>query len=261
MDKKPRSPIIAQRDDMIGRNIGGSRGDSTASKTRSNSSANTTGSGGNNVVVIFVLVGLVTAVGFGWLQYQDLLKRHDSLQTRFDLLESRLSSTDESVTQSGAAMQLNISKNKDELKKHWSEIRKLWGVTNDINKTKIASNKKDIAFLVKQRASLDKSVKALAAKIDKNTSLASDVGVNYLALTEELETLKQGVRSYSDQLNRLKAALAKTDNVLTGNVEAIRAMDSFRRKTTQQIYDLEQRAAPATSVVPTELPASDVSGP
>jgi chromosome segregation ATPase len=82
-----------------------------------------------------------------------------------------------------------------------------------------------------------------------------------LALTEELETLKQGVRSYSDQLNRLKAALAKTDNVLTGNVEAIRAMDSFRRKTTQQIYDLEQRAAPATSVVPTELPASDVSGP
>ena len=64
-----------------------------------------------------MLVGLVTAVGFGWLQYQDLLKRHDSLQTRFDLLESRLSSTDESVTQSGAAMQLNISKNKDELKK------------------------------------------------------------------------------------------------------------------------------------------------
>jgi len=41
------------------------------------------------------------------------------------LLESRLSSTDESVTQSGAAMQINISKHKDELKKHWSEIRKL----------------------------------------------------------------------------------------------------------------------------------------
>ena len=68
MEKKRIKPIVAERDDMIGRNIGGSRGDSTASKTRSNSSANTTGSGGNNVVVIFVLVGLVTAVGFGWLQ-------------------------------------------------------------------------------------------------------------------------------------------------------------------------------------------------
>ena len=75
-----------------------------------------------------------------------------NLQSRFELLESRLSSTDESVTQSGAAMQVNISKHSDELKKHWSEIRKLWGVTNDINKTKISDNKKDIAFLAKQTA-------------------------------------------------------------------------------------------------------------
>ena len=248
MDKKPRSPIIAQRDDMIGRNIGGSRGDSTASKTRSNSSANTTGSGGNNVVVIFVLVGLVTAVGFGWLQYQDLLKRHDSLQTRFDLLESRLSSTDESVTQSGAAMQLNISKNKDELKKHWSEIRKLWGVTNDINKTKIESNKKDIAFLASKRTAIEKSIAELSARVDKENRSLTNLSGNYLAISADIDAVNSSLRNLSDKVASVPLSLTNIDRQLKANSEAIESMDAFRRQTNQKIYALEKRSsAPATA--------------
>lgn len=264
MDKKPRSPITAQRDDMIGRNVGDSRGDSTASKTRSNSSGNTTGSGGSNTIAIVALVGLVAAAGFGWLQYQDLLARHDSLQARFELLESRLSSTDESVSQSGAAMQLNISKNKDELKKHWSEIRKLWGVSNDKNKSKIAQNKKDIAFLAQKRTAIEKSVASLSseldAKIKKANSRISDIGVEALSLSEELNVAKQALRSYSDKLNQLKTSMAKTDATVEKNVDAIEAMDSFRRSTTQKIYQLEQRSQQLQTI--SEPPSSDeVSGP
>jgi chromosome segregation ATPase len=268
MDKKPRSPITAQRDDMIGRNIGDSRGDSrgdsSGSKARSTSSGNAASSSGGNTIAILALVGLIAAAGFGWLQYQDLLARHDSLQARFELLESRLSSTDESVTQSGAAMQLNISKNKDELKKHWSEIRKLWGVSNDKNKSKIAANKKDIAFLVQKRSAIEKSVAKLNTeldtKIDKANSRISDIGVEALSLTEELNVTQQALRSYSDKLNQLKASMAETDATVVKNVDAIEAMDSFRRKTTQKLYELEQRSQRLQTTL--EPQASDeVSGP
>ena len=124
-------------------------------------------------MILIAFLGLAGAGGFGWLQYQALAGKHNSLQERFNNLESRLSSTDESVTQSGAAMQLNISKQGDELKKHWSEIRKLWGVTNDINKGKIEKNKKDIVIFGQQAQRPGKSmrspesIKSLAADQSK----------------------------------------------------------------------------------------------
>lgn len=249
MDKKPRSPIVAERDDMIGRKIPDGRGDQSGPKSATGSS------GTIKTLAILTFIGLILGGGFGWIQYQDLLKKHVSLQERFDLLESRLSSTDESVTQSGAAMQINISKHKDELKKHWSEIRKLWGVANDTNKTKIANNKKDISFLANKRIALQDSIKELEKKIAKESSSISDVSINYLALSEELDKANQKQRDTIDQLNRLRAALAKTDREMTNNADAIEAMDSFRRSMTRKIYELEQRPV---SIQPTTKPTVSV---
>ena len=227
MDKKPRSPIVAERDDMIGRTTSDKRADQANSKTSATSRAGANGlSGSMRWLVLLTFFGLIGAGFFGWSEYQQLSTKHETLQARFELLESRLSSTDESVTQSGAAMQINISKHSDELKKHWSEIRKLWGVTNDINKTKISDNKKDRATV-------------------------SDVGLNYLTLTEELNTANQNLRDYVDQINQLKASLAKTNRAQSDNADAIAAMDSFRRQTTQKLYDLDQRIVePSPIVVP-----------
>ena len=152
-------------------------------------------------------------------------------------------------------MQINISKHKDELKKHWSEIRKLWGVANDTNKTKIANNKKDISFLANKRIALQDSIKELEKKIAKESSSISDVSINYLALTAELDKANQKQRDTIDQLNRPRAALAKTDREMTNNADAIEAMDSFRRSMTQKIYELEQRPV---SIQPTTKPIVSV---
>jgi DNA repair exonuclease SbcCD ATPase subunit len=255
MDKKPRSPIVAERDDMIGRTTSDKRADQANSKTSATSSIGL--SGPMRSLVLLTFFGLIGAGLFGWSEYQQLSSKHENLQSRFELLESRLSSTDESVTQSGAAMQVNISKHSDELKKHWSEIRKLWGVTNDINKTKISDNKKDIAFLAKQRLAIEQSIKNLGKKVEKDSDTVSDVGLNYLTLTEELNTANQALRNYVDQLNQLKAATAKTNQAQSDNTDAIAAMDSFRRKTTQKIYDLEQRAAVPSPIVLPETPISE----
>ena len=81
------------------------------------------------------------------------------------------------------------------------------------------------------------------------------MSINYLALTAELDKANQKQRDTIDQLNRLRAALAKTDREMTNNADAIEAMDSFRRSMTQKIYELEQRPV---SIQPTIKPTVPV---
>ena len=235
MEKKRIKPIVAERDDMIGRSP------SAAAKSDGNDSngAPRQASGMSGLWKFLVLVaffGLGGAAGLGWMQYQDLSAKHSSLLQRFELLESRLSSTDESVTQSGAAMQVNISKQGDELKKHWSEIRKLWGVANDINKGKIEKNQKDISFLASKRNTLEDSVK-------KDSKKLATLSANYLGVAADIEAVAESIRNQSDGLNRINSSVALINQRVKNNAEGIESMEAFRRQINQKIYALEQRSA------------------
>ncbi|MBT5387773.1 MAG: hypothetical protein HN817_07545 [Porticoccaceae bacterium] len=239
MDKNRINPIIADRDDMIGRSPSSAKTDGAESNAAPSAAASSL-SGGWKVLVLSAFFGLAALAGFGWVQYQDLAANHSQLQERFNLLESRLSSTDESVTQSGAAMQLNISKQGEELKKHWSEIKKLWGVTNDINKGKIAANKKDISFLASKRNELTELV-------DKESKSLKALSGNYLGLSAEVDAINETNRGQADGLNRLNTSLATMARDLKNNADAIQSIDAFRRQINQKIYDLEQRVAEANA--------------
>ena len=244
MDKKPKAPIIAERDDIIGRPASGTR----------NQGSNGNGSNENDSVlsglwkflVLAALFGLFGAGGFGWMEYQKLSAKHSALQERFELFESRLSSSDESVTQSDAVMQMNISKNTSQLKKHWSEIKKLWGVTNDINKGKIDKNQKDIVFLGSKRTALEKIVIKEGKKIGA-------LSANYLGLSADVDGANESMRNQSDGLNRLKTSLQLLEREIQNNADGVKSMESFRRQTNQKIYALEQGpTAPATPTGPAE---------
>ena len=241
MDNKPRQPITADRDDMIGRKRSDDRLDQISSLGGGGTSGGDKTSGLLRAIILLSFIGLIVMGTLGWLQYQGLLEKHEDLLSRFDLLESRLSSTDESVTQSGAAMQITISKHNDQLKKHWSEIRKLWGVSNDTNKKKIENNKKDIAFLASKREKTENAIGGLTKRIDKESTNVNDVAISHMALTEEIEVTNQQLRKYIDQLNGLKSTQTNFSRSLSENSDAISAMDSFRRNMTQKIYQLEQR--------------------
>jgi chromosome segregation ATPase len=242
MDKKPKTSIVAERDDMIGRNPPESRGDTPSSKNGRHS-AGSGMSGLMKFILLLTFFGLIGAGIFGGLQYQDLSVKHESLLARFDLLESRLSSTDESVTQSGAAMQLNISKQGEELKKQWSEIKKLWGVTNDKNKTRIADNKKDIAFLAAKRVATQESIADVLDRVDKETAAIGEMSVTQLGLSADIANTNKAMREYADELNRLKISLSQAGRGQANNTQAIEAIEGFRRQITQKIYQLEQRLA------------------
>ena len=252
MDNKPRQPITADRDDMIGRKRSD---DQISSLGGGGTSGGDKTSGLLRAIILLSFISLIVMGTFGWLQYQGLLEKHEDLLSRFDLLESRLSSTDESVTQSGAAMQITINKHNDQLKKHWSEIRKLWGVSNDTNKKKIENNKKDIAFLASKREKTENAIGGLTKRIDKESTNVNDVAISHMALTEEIEVTNQQLRKYIDQLNGLKSTQTKFSRSLSENSDAISAMDSFRRNMTQKIYQLEQRPQVTETeiVVPIEV--------
>lgn len=241
MDKERINPIVAERDDMIGRPSGNSKGDTSVGKTSSRTATASEGMSGIwKLLVLISFVGLVVGGCIGWQQYQNFIL----LQERFEVLNSRLNNTDESVTQSGAAMQVSISKQGEELKKHWSEIKKLWGVANDKNKGKIEKNIQDIKFLANKRLELE-------TKASKDRDKVQGITENYLGLTADLEALNISLTEQKTALNKLQLTLNQQQRQVQNNNEAIMSIDGFRRQTNQKLLKLEQRAIsePVSQVV------------
>ncbi|MCS5588144.1 MAG: hypothetical protein NZ697_06665 [Porticoccaceae bacterium] len=237
MDKERINPIVAERDDMIGRSPSGTKNDPSAGKDSSQSVSTGISTVWKSVVLI-ALFGCIAITSFGWQQYQSFV----TLQERFDLLDSRLNNTDESVNQSGVAVQVNIGKHSEQLKKHWSEIRKLWGVSNDKNKGKIDKNAKDIAFLASKRNALEASLKNLQTTVEKDRKNSNAVSENYFGLSADMDTVNESLRSYLAALNKVQVALTKQERRLQNNVEAIASIDAFRRQINQKVLTLEQQA-------------------
>jgi chromosome segregation ATPase len=236
MANKPIDPIVAERDDMIGRPNSGTASTRKAGQVKDSAAGM---SGGWKFLIWIALFGLAGATGFGWVEYQHLVEKHESLLQRFDALESRLSSTDESVTQSGAALQVKISRQGDDIAMHWSEIKKLWGVTNDINKGKIDKNRADVAFLSGQLTPLKASVK-------KDSKIIGSLGESYLGFSADLDAANENLRSYVDSLNSIQKSLASTKAQIKNNAEAVESMEAFRRQINQKIYALERGYSPAS---------------
>lgn len=231
MDKERINPIVAERDDMIGRPSSNTKGDSSHTKTTSKTPVAGI-SGPWKFIILFALLGLAIGAYLGWQQYQSFLQ----LQERFEILNSRLNNTDESVTQSGAAMQISISKQGDELKKHWSEIKKLWGVANDKNKNKIEKNTQDIKFLASKRAEFE-----TLANEDRNK--VQGITENYLGLSADLEALTVSLSEQNAAISKLQLSLNQQQRQIQDNNEAVRSIDGFRRQTNQKLLNLEQRTA------------------
>ena len=234
MANKPINPIVAEREDMIGRPNSGPASARKSDRVRDTASGL---SGGWKFLIWLALLGLIGATGLAWLEYQHLVGKHQSLLQRFDALESRLSSTDESVTQSGAALQIKISRQGDDLAKHWSEIKKLWGVTNDINKGKIDKNRADVAFLSSQLIPLQAAVK-------KDNKIIDSLGESYFGFSADLDAANEHLRTFADGLNSIQKSLATTEAQIKNNAEAVESMEAFRRQINQKIYALEQDYSP-----------------
>ena len=243
-DSRRINPIVPERDGMIG----GTTATRASNKTSSAASRSAPGvalGGGWKFLILAVMVTSAAAAVIGWMEFSSLQSNHLALQQRFDNLESRLSSTDESVTQSGAAMQVKLSRHQDELQKHWSEIRKLWGVSNDTNRGKITKNETDIVFLAQKRVALEASMTAVSARLEADNKRAATLSGNYLEMSGDVAEIHSKLRGLQDAQSQISAVNKRVERQLKSHSEAIESMDGFRRQTNQKLYKLEQSSKPA----------------
>jgi chromosome segregation ATPase len=236
MDNQRNNPIVPERDDNLGRSSNGSQSEPYKSRESVKSAENLSSTW--KLIAAVALLGMLTISWFGWQQYQQFIE----LQQRFEVLDSRLNNTDESVNQSGVAMQVNISKHSEQLKKHWSEIKKLWGIANDKNKEKIATNTKDISFLASKRVELESSVKKLRAQANKDRAAAESVGENFFGLSADIDKLSESLNDYFQVVQRLERSLEQQNKKIQSNNEAVKSMDAFRRQVNQKLLNLDKKA-------------------
>ncbi|MFW2421918.1 MAG: hypothetical protein ACN4EJ_04825 [Porticoccaceae bacterium] len=200
------------------------------------------GNGRGSSGLLWLLLVLVVALGGAAIwQYQT----YQQLLSRFEQVENKLSSTDESLSQNGAALQIKIQEQAETLDTHWSEIRKLWGVSNDRNKDNIAANRKDIDFLAAKRADFDKQLSGFSKQIKEQQKNIAQSGVNGLAIAADLERLNADLSKLGSALENLQSKFTAVDEQFNNHAEAIAAFDSYRRQTNQRLLKLESSTAPA----------------
>ena len=123
--------IIPERDDIRPRTQTSTKKPSAGARTPTSSGpvkpAAARSSSGNSDKSFWVLVSLIllacTASAWLFVQTRALAAERDALAQRVEQIESKLSVTDESLSQSGAAMQSILREHSDELELHMSEIR------------------------------------------------------------------------------------------------------------------------------------------
>ena len=244
--------IVPQRDEAVARSRNrpaearrpqANAGAEAPGKPAKSESGERRGGGSGLSTVLFLLL-LVSFAGSGYLfmQTQDLLENQHDLRGRLATVEGKLSVTDESVSQSGAAMQAILRDHSTQLETQMTEIRKLWGVAYDTNRKAIDELKVLTATLTRR---MDESVAGLA----RLNTLPADLGQvrertdaansQLLIMKADVEDAVSRMRTTRDELNTLTRNLAGLQGANEEYAEAIQSIDAFRLQINQRLIQLE----------------------
>ena len=240
--------IVPERDEVHPR--ARSRGRATTDKPKKSnrpSSEPRAGGGAGNRVVIWLLcilvVGLSGASAWLYLQTQTLNQQRETLAQRVADIESRLSVTDESMSQSGAALQAALVEHRGELDEHMSEIRKLWGVAYDRNRVAIETLKTQqknsgarMDSMAGSLAKLDPVVQGYQGFQSRLETMASQL----LVQSANIDDQSSQLRDLTDQQGQTSTATSRLRQQLDGYQEAIDSFDEYRFQTNQRLRKLEQ---------------------
>ncbi|MEQ9022024.1 MAG: hypothetical protein RLN82_04590 [Pseudomonadales bacterium] len=199
----------------------------------------------------WLLVALIllacTASAWLFVQTRALAAERDALAQRVEQIESKLSVTDESLSESGAAMQAVLKEHSDELELHMSEIRKLWGVSYDRNRPAIEELKTQQENMSARMNSFNSALAKADPIIqgyDGIQSRLETISSQLLAQSATLDDLSSRARSLADRSNSLESEIQAQDGTIQQHEEAIDAIDEYRLQVNQRLLRLEQSLAP-----------------
>ena len=236
--------IVPERDEARARPKS-NRPAAAKSKSRKQPPQKTGGGSSALVGVLCIMVALVSgAAAYLYLQTQTLSEQRDDLDSRVKVLEQKLSVTDESLSESGAAIQSVLRGHAEDLELQMSEIRKLWGVAYDTNRTKIETLEKTTASQTASVNSLRDSVTKVEPLADGFDSLKSRVEATAnqsLALSAGFDEAEGQLRELTDTLTGLKADVSAQKGISADHSEAIDAIDQYRIQINQRLIQLENQ--------------------
>jgi len=205
-----------------------------------------------NTPVLIVLSMLVVALAGGcvylYLGLEDSLKEQASLATRIADIESKLSVTDESLVESGAAIQAVLKGQQEDLELHMSEIRKLWAIAYDRNRVAIeklqAAEKNQDARLDSASGSIAK-FDPLIAEYNGMKSRVETLSSQLLVQSATMDEQSALLRETTDKALALESLVNAQTRSISDHDDAIDAIDEYRIQINQRVRKLEQAQTPA----------------
>ena len=189
-------------------------------------------------VLCFMVILVSGAAAYLFLQTQTLTEQRNDLDARVQVLEQKLSVTDESLSESGAAIQTVLKDHQEDLELQMSEIRKLWGVSYDTNRLNIESLQKD---RTSQSAQLT-SIKSSVSNLDSRVNAAANQSISLVAGFDDVE---QQVRGLNDSISSIKSDLGSQKSRVADHSAAIESFDQYRLQINQRLLQLENQSRSA----------------
>jgi len=254
-DYKRVGPIVAERDDddglaaavVPGGRKSGSRPQADAEPRRAVQHEPRTARNGGRVFTVMLLIVVIALGAYSAHLRQQQVETHtalENLQARFDHLEEQILTTDESLSESGAAIQAK-------LREVDSEIRKLWGVSNDRNRKAIAAHDEAIQALQGSLAKLEQtqnnqvttlsSLRSRVEAFDRKIGVANAEVLAAMAEIEQIRGSLATIRAAADRVEATANRVNTLENRVRTHEEAIQSIDAFRRQTNQSLLQLRQQ--------------------
>lgn len=193
-----------------------------------------------------IVLGVIAALALGWagaLQYQ--LSRAasdlDAWQMRVVDLEKRLSVTDESSTQSLAALQVKVKEQEEAVTRLRDDSFKRAKATLDQHSTQLAALDQTLkttqATSAKTAQAADDQRKLIDAAKGQLDQLAPTVELSKRRLEEQqaaIESVTEKGRSTSSVVEKLNLRMSTTE-------EWVQSINNFRKQTNREIVDIKQQ--------------------
>jgi chromosome segregation ATPase len=233
--------IVPERDDALIKSRKVKSGDTKRPAESRNSGSNKKTrqqSGDSMALWSFIFLLVFASLGgniYLYLSLTDMQAENLALDTRVIDLESKLSVTDESLSESGAAMQALLRDHAEQLEFHFEEIDKLWGVSYRTNRPAIEELKSQLAQASERLTAMGN----VAGRVTSAEQRLESVSSQSLIVAAEVEELATRLRTISDSLNSQRATQQQLQAVQQEQADAIEAIDDFRLQTNQRILRLE----------------------
>lgn len=192
-------------------------------------SGNGSGGGVWRTVAIIVIVMLVGAIYFLWAEYQNMQLNVAQADSRIAALESQLVSTGDEMSQSDAAVRVQLSGIDKEVRRLEQNRRS--------DKTMLQTHDKNIKNLTtrssqnkKTSDAIKQQMTAQAAELDELLELVNNV--NFAQEAKKLQQAMAQLQATNDEVGVLGKRVSDTEEWLS-------AIDAFRQQVNARLSSLE----------------------